>query len=589
MAISLDRIIREDPIPPLHISSNPQSVIGGQWVGFPFFTEAVKTHEGAPAWWSPSRDLYLRDFAKKSEHISSSVYSIQTRFAATPMRVIAKNPNIQYHKDKRDEYLFNLQTFSEFGQGWDVAYNSFLSDVFELDNGGFLEIMAPGNEWEETPNFNGDKLTWGVRHLDSMLCSRTTDPMFPVIYHDILTGERKVMHWTRVIALSLQPSSDVRMCHVGFSAVSRCLSMAERLMSTTNYLLEKMGSRPLRALLTASGISPDQMKQALVAAEVANDNARLTRFSKLVALASLDSQIDIKIVDLASLPDGFDEEISTQIGMTLISAAFGVDLREFWTASGTGATRADAVVSHMKSRGKTIGFITQFMERQLNLKYLPKYLELTFDQNDDEADEQSTNLRVKRAQTLSTLIKAGVTTKRTARQLQVRDGDITEAQFAYDELQEGRLPDGSTVLSLFQSDDALYKEFLTLPGIANPLDIEENEKDIKKILDAISKQEQYINKIVVNTNIIVKKEKGLQCLQAFKALRTYYGGEPTPYQSPDHPIRLEEQMMMDENGNEIPMDEMMSAEDALGEQGSNQTSGSFSEPVSEVMDSSTET
>lgn len=582
MAVNLETITLNDPTAPINTTTNPREVVGGQFVGFPFFSEAVKTNEGAPAWWSPQRDYYLDDYVKTSDHLNSALYSVTTRLVATPLRIIAKNPNIDDHKEKRDEMLYNLLTYSEFGQGWDMAYSKFLHDVFVKDNGGFMAVMGEGNEWEPITG-----MAWGVRHLDSSMCTRTDNPIYPVIYYDHWTGEEKVMHWTRIISLTLQPSTDVRMCGVGFSAVSRCLNMADRLIGTTNYLLEKMGSRPLRAILTASGVSPDQMKNALAAAEIANDNARLTRFSKLVALASIDSKIDINIVDLAKLPDGFDEEISTQIGMTLIATAFGVDLREIWTANGTGATRADAVVSHMKSRGKTIGFITQYMERQLNLKYLPKYLELSFDRNDDEADEQSTNLRVKRAQTTSTLVKAGIWSERTALQNQVRDGDITEAQFAYEELQHGRLPDGSTVLSLFQSEDKVYKELLTLTGIKDPLDVEENSKDLKKILDAISKQEQYINKIIVNTNIVTKKEKGLQCLQAFKALRTFYGGQPTPNQAPDYPIQL--QVQIPEEGEDEAVSDAgeYGTEDNVGT--SYQTTGSFTEPMNEVMDSSTGT
>lgn len=592
MATNLEQVIDSEPIKPLASSANHLSVLGGQSIHSPYFSELFKTQDGVPAWWSPARDDYLNDFVKRSGHLSSALFSIQTRLAATPLHIIAKNPNIQEHKSKRDEMTKNLLYFSEFGKGWDVAYNKFLHDVFVMDNGGFLEVMGAGNEWEPIMG-----TAFGVRHLDSRRCTRTDNPLYPVIYEHTYRekdGSQKsierILHYSRVIELALQPSSDVDMCGVGFSSVSRCLDMAERLVGTTNYYLEKLGSRPTRAILTFSGVTSEQVTQALAAAELSNDNARLTRFSKLVALASLDTNINVNLVDLVSLPDGFDEEISTQIAMTLVATAFGVDLREIWTANGTGASRADAVVSHLKTRGKTIGFITQFMERELSYKFLPDYLELTFDQNDDEADEMSTNLRYKRATTASALSKAGINSIRTLRQRQVADGDITEAQFAFDELQEGRLPDGSTVLSLFQSEDVLYKELLTLPDIENPLDVKANT-DIEKVLDAISKQEQVINKLVVNTNIIAKKEKGLQCLQAFKALRTFYGSEPSPYQSPDHPIKLETQMMIDENGNEIPADEynIPTMETVTGEQNNYSTQGSYSEPLSEVTDSSTGT
>ena len=48
------------------------------------------------------------------------------------------------------------------------------------------------------------------------------------------------------------------------------------------------------------------------------------------------------------------------------------------------------------------------------------------------------------------------------------DGDITQDQFIEMELDDGRLEDGTSVLTLFVNDD--YAELLDI-GVDNPLDI----------------------------------------------------------------------------------------------------------------------
>ena len=106
------------------------------------------------------------------------------------------------------------------------------------------------------------------------------------------------------------------------------------------------------------------------------DSAGLKSYSRLVVMAPKGGRGEIKlnILDLAKLPDGFDEEESTQLAMFAIALAFGVDARELWPSSTSGATKADAMVQHLKARGKGPGHIMSLIEHQVNQKLMPETL-----------------------------------------------------------------------------------------------------------------------------------------------------------------------------------------------------------------------
>ena len=61
-----------------------------------------------------------------------------------------------------------------------------------------------------------------------------------------------------------------------------------------------------------------------------------------------------------------------------------IDARELWPATASGATKADALLSHMKSRGKGPGQIIRVVEDMFEQKYLPSVLKFEFDYQDDE-------------------------------------------------------------------------------------------------------------------------------------------------------------------------------------------------------------
>ena len=148
------------------------------------------------------------------------------------------------------------------------------------------------------------------------------------------------------------------------------------------------------------------------------------------------------------------------------------------------STRADALLSHIKQRGKGPGHILTETERMFNNWVLPEYLRMVFDFQDDAQDRQKAEIRQQRSKTRKTDLEIAVTNVRVERERMLKNDEINVAQFEELELQDGRLPNGKPLESIFFIDEPIYTEILSFSS--NPLDLLSN--DAEKILNDISSQ-----------------------------------------------------------------------------------------------------
>ena len=486
-------------------------------VGGPsIFYSLVKSGEIMPPWWSKARDKELRDFWKRSGHLSGTLFVISGKIATMNFSVKPRDRSItsQVSMAKEAEYL--IQNTPEWGQGWEVFITKWLSDLLASDNGAFAEIIGAGR-----PDGPRTGKPVSLAHLDSYMCTRTSDPEYPVIYQDV-DGKRYKLHYTRVLHASLLPSSDVRMNGVGFCPTSSAIDITQNLIDITRFKQEKMGSRPPRILLVGrKGISAQEILKAFAATELADDSRGLSTYRRMVAIAPPKGrgEIDIDMIDLASVPDGFNEEQATTLGMFAIALAFGVDARELWPATVSGATKADAMIQHLKARGRGPGQIMQIVERQINQKFLPPSLEFHFDLQDDEQDMLQAEVRDKRSIRHERDLKSGSSSIRVTREIMLDDGDISEAQFEQMELDDGRLKDGSSVLSLFFATDPDIQSLLSL-SVDNPLDFSDNVRErLEGVVAEISKAEVKALEALATAGWSNKKSKARQALAALSELR----------------------------------------------------------------------
>jgi hypothetical protein len=332
------------------------------------------------------------------------------------------------------------------------------------------------------------------------------------------------LHFTRVMYKAQMESTLAQMYGVGFSAISRAINTAQSLLDILIFKQEKLGSRPRRgALVTQGGLDPEDIQNAFRQIESIEDSQGLSRYSKIAVIG--DSSLPdakIELIDLSSLPDGFDERTNVELGMAVISMALGMDARELFPALEAGATRADALIQHLKQRGKGPGQIIQMTELMFNSKYLPPHLKLVFDFQDDEEDRQSAETKEIRARRWGTAIKDGSMDNHTARAQMVEVGDLERGQYERLELEDGRLADGTSVLALFYSDDPQIKSLIEL-GVEKPLDVESNTWE--ELKEKVDQQSADAMTIIVNSSDPEERWFAHQALAALRELRKLYGQE----------------------------------------------------------------
>ena len=316
------------------------------------------TYRIAP-WWSPTRDTNLGTFVKDCDHLAGAVSMLTSKIVTIPMRVAPRDPSLASHQRQADELTIILNEESEFGQGLHVALSKWLEDWFETDNGAFFEII--GNGKADGP-IKGPAL--GLAHVDSYRCQRTGDPEFPVLYH-APNGSRHKMHYTRVAFASDMPSARSEMFGVGFCSVSRVVAVAQNLLDISTFKMEKMGSRPKRGVLVGKGVSVDAITTALSIADNQMDDRGLSIFAQLCILADLDPDATLEMLELTSVPDGFDEETSTRLSMFAMALGFNVPIRWIWPAATSGATKADAMYQHIAGLGGGVGKVLKVISMLL--------------------------------------------------------------------------------------------------------------------------------------------------------------------------------------------------------------------------------
>jgi hypothetical protein len=480
-------------------------------------------------WWSRQRDNDLRKFVTDSDHVSGAMYAMISKMTTIPFRVIPRDKSIISHAKISENFTDMIINGAQFGEGWMSFYSRWLNDLLSQDNGAFAEIIGFGDKGGQ---IQGPPI--GIAHLDSSRCTRTGNAEYPVVYTDI-SGRVTKLHSSRVMFSSQLPSSRSEMYGVGFCAVSRCINTAKTLVDILTYKQEKLGSRPARALLlTGGGLDPEDVTMAQNMSENVNSAGGFTRYSKTMVIGNRTiPDPKLSIVELSGVPDGYDEKESMIIGMAVISLGFGMDARELFPAMESGATKADAIISHIKQRGKGPGQIITDTENLFNSKVLPSFLKSYFDFQDDSQDRQEAEIRNIRAQARQRDMQVGVTDTRIEREKMLSAGELTEEQFEYLELEDGRMIDGTPVEYLFFSTDTYINSVLSTVNQSNW------EKAVE---DALV--------VVMNSRDVEKIKKSRMCVSAIQ----YKFGDKSP-QGKQQAMIDEQMAMQNALGANTPVDQ----------------------------------
>lgn len=360
------------------------------------------------------RDRYLRDFFPSESMLASAMGIFAARNSAFswklngPPRKLARLQRI-------------LQT-AEFGAGWTSLMTKTSIDLYSQDHGAFWEIMRERN--------SPDAPLIGIAHLDSQRCYPTGIPQTPVLYQD-RSGKYHLMPWYSVVQILEMPAPIEAVPGLQLCALSRLLIGAKKARDIATYMGEKVGGRNARAITLVQGVTARSITEAMQTAQVQNDALGLWRLSMPVMVNSVNPEatVDFKTLELAALPDGFEQETEQTQYITLLAMAFGSDYQELAPLSGGNlGTSTQSEILHLKTRGKGPGLYMKIIANILNWQVLPEDCEFEWTEPDIEAQQAEANVSMVRAQTRAVRIASGELNPQVARIIAHESGDLTTEQ-----------------------------------------------------------------------------------------------------------------------------------------------------------------
>ena len=361
------------------------------------------------------RDRQLREFFPAESTFASALGVVTARNQA--FRWVVEGPPIVATRTQK------MLEEADQGQGWEHFIATVSQDIYTQDYGAFVELVR----LVDRP----DSPVIGINHLDAARCWHTGDPLAPVIYQD-RKGVFHRLNWWNVYTLAELPTAIEELPGLQICALSRMLRAAQIIKNVTIYQMEKTGGRHTRALHLVKGISSLQINDALEQMRAKWDAMGLLRYTNPLVVGSVDpkAEIDIKTLELASLPDGWDEEKVFKQYITIIAMAFLTDYQEFAPLPGGGlGTSTQSEILHLKSKGKGPALFMKLIRAMMNNAVLPQTVEFNWEEQDVEAEKEEAEVQKLRAETRKVRIDSGEITPAIARQIAVDNGDMSQEMF----------------------------------------------------------------------------------------------------------------------------------------------------------------
>lgn len=425
-------------------------------------------------WW---RDRYLRVIARSEAVVGMALAAYDYKVQTTPHKINAKGRDLDIAQALWDN--------AEYGKGGAYMNARLIYEANTQDNGFFVEKYGAGDP-------NGDLLEChGVAMLDSGQCMRSFEPDYPVYYTNPVDGKVHEVHKTRVYtgAQMVQPYELGR--GVGFCAISRVLRAVRIMRDIQIYKDEKISGRFTRGIISGKGVTNQQFEAVAKGSQMEMEAMGYTTYNGLPVLISING-VELNLLDLASLPDGFDTEKDTTLHVYMVAGGFGMDAREIWPATSSGATKADATVQHMKAQGKGFGWAFQTLERVWNDIFKSAGIEATlvYDVQDDAADQAQAQIHSTKIQNAKAMKAEGAIDKREMRAYLIHEKvltrDFLENVDEYDDLLPDDFEEDATPEPLKQAQQAMEEQAdnpTTAPNPNTPPPLIPTEEEVRAILE----------------------------------------------------------------------------------------------------------
>lgn len=392
-----------------------------QLAGYSFVAQFADAADTVPMWGIQpgARDRALRAFWPNEPFFASALYGTVARYAAFGWTLKGGPRTVRV--------MQSILHGAEHGLGWIPFVSKVLIDLYTQDNGAFIEVVRASAD--------ANSPVTGLNHLDSGRCVRTGKWDTPVTYYDI-TGKGHAMPWYNVIPMAEFPSPNENMRGVQYCALTRCLKAAQIMREIQTLNREKVSGRFTKRIHLVSGIPTRMIDDAVLQHQQGADAQGLTRYIQPLIIGSLDptANVTAATLDLASLPDNFNEEVAMHWYVTQLALAFGSDFQDFAplpgrAGSGTPTPGTAAGISHLNARGKGPAMFMRTLEHALNWHgVMPTNVTFAFGEQDNSASYEQILLMKEFALTLQVMIEAGIITDQVARQM-MADRDFLEPQY----------------------------------------------------------------------------------------------------------------------------------------------------------------
>jgi hypothetical protein len=349
----------------------------------------------------------------------------------------------------------NLLHHADYGQGWEEFVGRTSYDWLTQDNGLFVEVIGAG---DPAGPLTGPVL--GIAHLDAGRCQRTGSLEYPVLYTD-MNGKPHKLHTTRVLYQADMPDPDEKRLGIGYCALSRVVSVAQRLFNWGEMSTEFMDNFPAAGILVVKGMAKKLFDDQMKAYEAARQMSESEIYHGLIELFYQTAQTGqgVELVPFRQLWDNFSQRELYDVMIDLVAMGFDLDRQEIaplsTSALGSGA---QSTVLSQKSRGKGIATLLNLYERLIN-RVMPASVSFHFDFVDDQQSKVQAEIRQIKANLILSLYQSagakpqptqqmdtvnmakpaqetkaeGIISREEARYMAVKDGIIPRELYELDE------------------------------------------------------------------------------------------------------------------------------------------------------------
>ena len=427
-----------------------------------FYNYAASNSTLLPHWWSETRETRLRQASIENDIISSVIQTVVMKLFTLPVTVVPRNPQVNSTAALASTYT------TLFQNAWNRYAELFLNDLMVYDKGAFL--LIEGNPNVSQPLLEG-QIPTGFKHIPSQQIILRDDEEYPYKWQRDNGKPAILLHNSRVIRLVQMPISISNNNYAGLSFVSRAFNIASLLTSSIQYGLEGLGRIDSDQIIWATSVTSKTIQQAFKEAELDSLNTGLKTNGRRVYLGMRDPAGKVGTLDLKRLPANFNYETFLRVTVKLLAIAAGIDEDDIAATSNAGTTKTAVLISDLKSRYKLISWFTTKIVREFENKFLPPSLMLQVGETSDEINESEAKTRINIARTDELMTRSGALTVREQRKNAVRHGFITQDQFDEMELENGRLPNGLPVYTMFYSTNEMVANMINI-GINDPCNVD---------------------------------------------------------------------------------------------------------------------